>query len=386
MPPLSRRELFRAAPLAAVPLLAGVAVGQEPPVVPPKTGFPGMTVRQQLPHNLEMPLAAIDGPITPNDRFFVRSHFAVPKIDAKTWKLRIEGHVETPLEFTLDELKKWKAVSKSVTVECAGNGRVFLTPAAHGLQWGFGGVSTANWVGVPLAELLDRAKPKAGAAEVILVGTDKGSVGDPASPGPVNFDRGIPIGKATSADTLLAYGMNDADLPVSHGAPVRAVVGGWYGMASVKWLTRIVVTDTPYLGYWQTASYSYYTRRDGGLPQLNPVTAILPKAILAAPTGPVAAGKKVRLFGAAWAGENKVGKVEVSVNGGKSWLPTKVNPQPDPLAWTFWELDHTFPNRGPVQVLARCTDAKGQTQPDARDTDRRSYMVNHLIPVEVMVQ
>ena len=327
-----------------------------------------MTVRQQMPHNLEMPLGAIDGPTTPNDRFFVRSHFAVPKIDAKTWKLRIEGHVESPLEFTLDELKKFKAVSKPITVECAGNGRVFLTPAAHGLQWGFGGVSTANWVGVPLAELIDRAKPKAGAAEVILVGTDKGAVGDPASPGPVNFDRAIPFGKATSADTLLAYGMNDADLPVSHGAPVRAVVGGWYGMASVKWLTRIVVTDKPYLGYWQTASYSYYTRRDGGLPQLNPVTAILPKAILAAPTGPV------------------VGKVEVSVDGGKSWLPAKVNPQADPLAWTFWELDHTFPGRGPVQVIARCTDAKGQTQPDTRDPDRRSYMINHLIPVEVMVQ
>ncbi len=384
MPPLSRRDLFRSAPLAAVPFLAGRAAGVDPPK---PVEFPGMTVRMHEPRNLEMPLTALDGPLTPTDRHFVRSHFAVPKIDAKTWKLRIEGHVETPVEFTLDELKKLTPVSRPVTLECAGNGRIFLVPQVRGLQWAFGGVGTAQWTGVPLAELLDRAKPKAGAADVILVGADKGSItADPASPGPVNFDRGIPIEKARKADTLLAYAMNDADLPAHHGFPLRAVVGGWYGMAAVKWLTRIVVTDKPYQGFWQTFDYSYFTRRDGGLPQLTPVTAVQPKAILASPTGPVAAGKPVRLFGAAWAGENKVGKVDVSVDGGKTWTPATVNPQPDPLAWTFWELDQTFARPGPVPVLARCTDARGNVQPDQRDPDRRSSMINHLVPVELMVK
>jgi len=386
MPSLSRRELLRSAPLAAIPLLAGrIAVGQEPPLKPPTDrDFPGMTVRQQLPYNVETPLAALDAPVTPNERFFIRSHFAVPKIDPTTWKLRVEGHVEKPLEFTLADLKKLKSTTKPVTLECAGNGRVFLSPGVHGLQWGFGAVSTANWVGVSLAELLDRVKPKAGAAEVILVGADKGTVSDLA--GPVDFARSIPFAKATSAETLLAHGMNDADLPAHHGGPLRAVVGGWYGMASVKWLTRVIVTDTPYQGYWQTTSYSYFSRRDGGLPQLKPVTAIQPKAILTSPTGPVAAGQPVRLFGAAWAGENKVGKVEVSADGGKTWQRAKVNPQTEPLAWTFWELTHTFATRGPASVLTRCTDAKGNTQPATRDPDRRSYMINHLIPVEVMVK
>lgn len=385
MPPLSRRDLFRtAAPLAAVPLLAGRAAGVDPPK---PADFPGMTVRMHEPRNLEMPLSAIDGPVTPTDRHFVRSHFAVPKLDPKTWKLRIDGHVETPLEFTLDELKKMKAVSRAITLECAGNGRIFLVPQVRGLQWAYGGVGTAHWTGVSLAELLDRAKPKAGAAEVILVGADKGAVtADPASPGPVNFDRGIPLDKATKADTLLAYAMNDADLPASHGAPLRAVVGGWYGMASVKWLTRIVVTDTPYQGFWQTFDYSYFTRRDGGLPQLTPLTVMQPKAILTSPTGAVTAGQKTRLVGVAWAGENKVGKVEVSIDGGKAWVPATVNPQADPLAWTFWELEHTFAQRGPASLLVRCTDAKGNTQPNARDPDRRSYMINHLVPVEFVVK
>jgi DMSO/TMAO reductase YedYZ molybdopterin-dependent catalytic subunit len=376
-----------------VPLLAGVASGAEPPapqppVLPPKAGdFPGMTVRMHQPRNVETPLSAIDSFLTPTDRHFVRSHFAVPALDLKTWKLRIEGHVETPLEFTLDELKKLKAVSKKVTLECAGNGRVFLVPPARGLQWAFGGVSTADWVGVPLAELLDRAKPKAGAADVILVGADKGAItADPASPGPIHFDRGIPIEKARKADTVLAYAMNDADLPASHGAPLRAVVGGWYGVASVKWLTRIVVTDTAYQGFWQTFDYSYFTRRDGGLPQLTPVTAMQPKAILTSPTGQVARGVKTRLFGAAWAGERKVGKVEVSFDGGKAWVPAKVNPQNDPLAWTFWELEHTFQQPGPAQVLVRCTDEKGLAQPDSRDPDRRTYMINHLVPFELTVK
>lgn len=400
MPPLSRRELLRsAAPLAAVPMLAGVSAGvasgaeppaPQPPVFPPKlTDFPGMTVRMHEPRNLETPVSAIDSFLTPTDRHFVRSHFAVPKIDPKAWKLRVEGHVETPLEFTLDELKKLKAVSKKVTVECAGNGRIFLVPQVRGLQWAFGGVSTADWVGVPLGELLDRAKPKAGAADVILIGADKGAItADPASPGPINFDRGIPLEKATKADTVLAYAMNGADLPASHGAPLRAVVGGWYGMASVKWLTRIVVTDKPYGGFWQTFDYSYFTRRDGGLPQLTPLTAMQPKAILTSPTGPVTAGQKTRLVGLAWAGERKVGKVEVCFNFGlgNTWLPARVNPQDDPLAWTFWELEHTFPQRGPASVVVRCTDDKGNTQPDARDPDRRSYMINHLVPVEVMVK
>ena len=271
----SRRDLLRAAPAAALPLLAGRARAEDPPP------FPGVTVRMHEPRNLEFPFPTLKSWVTPNEQFFVRSHFAAPKVDPKTWKLTVEGEVENKVELTLEDLRALPAVTRPVTLECAGNNRGYLVPAVRGVQWGAGAVGNAEWTGVPLSAVLEKAKVKAGAAEVILVGADSGTVAE--SPGPIHFDRSLPLEKAKRPEVLLAYKMNGEDLPAAHGAPVRAVVGGWYGMASVKWLTRIVVTEKPHDGYWQTFDYSYFDRRDGGLPTLRPVTAIHPKAQIARP-------------------------------------------------------------------------------------------------------
>lgn len=378
---LSRRDWLKAAPAAALPLLAGRARADGPP-------FPGLTVRMHEPRNLEFPFPSLKSWVTPNEQFFVRSHFAVPKVDPKTWKLTVEGEVEDRVELTLEELRRMPAVTRPISLECAGNGRVFLVPQALGLQWGHGGVSNAEWTGVPLAAILEKAKVKPGAVEVVLVGADSGPVANPPSPGTIHFDRSLPLEKAKQPEVLLAYEMNGEDLPAAHGAPVRAVVGGWYGMASVKWLTRVIVTAKPHAGFWQTLDYSVWERKNG-LPALVPVTKVQPKAAIARPAlhEAVPAGKPYQVFGAAWGGEQKLAKVEVSADGGTTWEAATLTGEDRPFCWRTWEYAWKVPaEKGPAKLLARATAADGTTQPEKRDPDRRTYMINHLVPVEVVIR
>lgn len=379
---LSRRDVLRAAPLLALP---AIARGAQAPPAPP---YPGMTVRMEQPRNLEFPFSTLSDLKVPTERFFVRAHFPVPKVDLTGYKLTVEGHVENPLTLTLDEVKKFPQVTKSLLLECAGNGRVFLVPQARGLQWGLGAVGNAEWTGTPLGAILERAKVKRGAVEVVLVGADVGTIAaDPPTPGPIHFDRGIPLEKAKRDEVLIAHGMNGEPLTASHGAPLRAVVGGWYGMASVKWLTKIVVLDRPHAGYWQTMDYSYWERVNG-LAQMKPITVTEPKASIARPTPGevVPAGRPYEVFGAAWAGENRVAKVEISADGGKTWAAVKAD-GPSENTWVLWSHKWDVPKAaGPVNLVVRCTDDKGRTQAEKRDPDRRTYMINHLVPVEVLVR
>ena len=224
--------------------------------------------------------------------------------------------------------------------------------------------------------------------EVILEGTDTGQINsDPKTPGPIPFARSLPIEKAKSGQVVLAYKMNGEALPAAHGFPMRAVVGGWYGMASVKWLKRIIVTDKPFNGYFQSFNYAYFERRDG-LPTLVPVTAIQPKAVLA-PAGlndVIPAGKPYRLFGAAWAGERAIQKVEVSMDCGKTWSKATLLAEPKPIQWVLWEYLWASPSSGKAAIVVRATDDSGRTQPATRNRDRLGYMINHLVPTAVEVR
>src|SRR5262249_7260105 len=197
-----------------------------------------------------------------------------------------------------DELRKMASHTQPALLECSGNSRVFLKPPQAGIRWEQGAVGTAEWTGVPLAELLRRAGVKDGAVEVILEGADKGEFREPnpRTPGVIPYARSLSLQNARRPEVLLAYQMNGKDLPPNHGFPVRAVVPGWYGMASVKWLTRIVVTDRPFQGYFQTFQYTVWERRDGQ-PTLVPVTEMQVKAHIARPAlnEVVAAGSKNRL-------------------------------------------------------------------------------------------
>src|SRR6059036_633928 len=294
----------------------------------------GRIVRGEAPLNLETPFEKLDSFITPTESFYVRTHFPIPSIDRDAWWLRIEGEVEKPFAINYEELLdlEWKTIP--ATLECAGNNRSFLEPKVKGVQWGLGAVGTAQWTGVPLSVLLDRAGVKANACEVVLEGADGGILEDPKSPpGKLHFARSIPLDKAR-ADVLLAYKMNGSDLPPEHGFPVRAIVPGWYAVASIKWLQRIIVTDQPFSGYYQTIDYAYWKRR-AEVAELTPLSEMQVKAQIARPAEgeTVPANSSVRVYGAAWTSDGEITKVEVSSDGGATWTDANLLGESKPNAW-----------------------------------------------------
>jgi len=384
----SRRELLEEGAMWSVSTALALATGSlaHAQSAPPR--FPGLIVRQRQPENLEFPFDTLDSFLTPNDRFYIRSHFAVPILEASSWRLKVEGAVERPVEIGYDDLVKMQARTRPATLECAGNGRVYLAPSPRGVQWELGAVSTAEWTGVPLAAILERAGVRPGAVDVVLEGADSGEIKDPPKPaGAIHFARSLPLAKALNPDTLLAFKMNGAELPPSHGFPVRAVVPGWYGVASVKWLTRIVVSDVPFQGHFQTVDYATFERRNGLVTRV-PITELQVKASIARPVlhEIIPAARPYTISGAAWSGDSPIQRVEVSTDGGASWLQARLNDRSHPYSWRLWSYVWRSPSRGRAVLMARATDAAGRVQPMQRDPDRDNYMISHILPIEVEVR
>ena len=344
--------------------------------------------RSEEPLNLEMPFASLREFVTPNDKFYVRCHFPVPQLDAANWKLRIEGAVGSAAEFTLDDLRTMPRHTIPATMECAGNGRSHLEPKVKGVAWDIGAVGNAEWSGVLLRDVLERAKTNGDAREVVLEGADRGPIKDPPRPpGEIHYARSVPLEKA-NADVLLAFEMNGAPLTPEHGFPLRAVVPGWFGMASVKWLQRIVVTSETFNGYYQSIDYTYWEERDG-MPTLVPLAEMRVKAQIARPhMGEVVpAGAEYRVHGAAWGGEHDVVKVEVSEDSGASWSAATLLDEPVKNAWRFWDFRWKTPAQpGAYTLMARATDSAGETQPTARVAEYGTYMINHVLPIRISVK
>jgi DMSO/TMAO reductase YedYZ molybdopterin-dependent catalytic subunit len=356
----------------------------------------GRIVRSESPLNLEMPFSTVDSFLTPTKSFYVRTHFPIPAIDRDAWWLCVEGEVEKPCAINFEELMAIESVTAPVTLECAGNNRNFLEPKVKGVQWRLGAVGTAKWTGIPLSVLLDRATLKPNACEVVLEGADGGMLEDPKSPpGGLKFARSIPLEKA-HRDVLLAHKMNGEDLLPEHGFPVRAIVPGWYAMASVKWLQRIIVTDRPFSGYYQTIDYAYWQRTDYGhwqrgedIAELTPLTELQVKAEIARPAEGeiVPANTSVCVHGAAWACDAEITKVELSTDGGVTWNAAKLLGESNSNAWRLWDFNWQTPSSPGTQTLiARATDSRGRMQPVNRDPNRGTYMINHLLPIEIEVQ
>lgn len=344
-------------------------------------------MRELAPLNLETPFGSLSGFITPNEHFFIRSHFSIPEINSKKWKLSIEGEVQKPLKFTLADLKKMPTRTLPVTLECAGNGRAFLTPKVNGAQWERGAVSNAQWTGVLLSDVLRRAALLPSASELILEGADQGEIKEPPAPsGKVHFARSIPLWKANQ-DVLLAFEMNGEPLSAAHGAPLRVIVPGWYGMASVKWLTRVIASPVRFDGYYQTVDYAYWERGPSA-PTLTPITTMQIKAQIARPGfgDLVQAGRVYSVEGAAWTSQAEITRVEISTDFGATWNQTRLLGKSIPNAWRLWDYQWKVPAKpGKVGLIARATDSQGRTQPIARDQDRGAYLVNHLLTIEVEV-
>lgn len=285
-------------------------------------------------------LSLLDEGATPNDLFFVREHFPAPAVAQQNWKLAVGGAVENPFELSYDELVAEPRKSLGVTLECAEN------PAGGGL------VSHAEWSGSSLAALVDRARPRGEARLVRLRGAD----GD--------YARSIPIEKARHPATLLAHRMNGERLPPAHGFPLRAVIPGWYGMDSVKWLTHIELLAGP-----DHNAFPYVRRVRSLLGEriAGPVTAMQVKSVFARPQdGAILVGRRFTIRGAAWAGENRVQAVEVSTDGGESWHAARVG-DTEPYAWVRWEYEWKIPRPGEYKLMVRAAGQPGERPADRID-------------------
>ncbi len=380
-------ESLRASGFDAVNLAGGMCAWAAAglPVVTARDA--GLVVHRADPLNCETSIPAlIGGVVMPNARFYIRNHFDTPTLDAATWRLVISGLVEGPLRLSLRDLQNMRSHTLVATLECAGNGRSMFQPPVEGEPWNLGAVSTAEWTGVPLADVLNRASPAPGACQVIFRGADAGTPGSlEGSSEPVRFERSLSIGDARGSEALLAYAMNGEPLPIEHGYPLRLIVPGWYAVASVKWLTDIEVIGSPFEGFFQTDQYVYEWDRDGTTVR-EPVRLQQVRSIITEPTGAeeVTVGEPV-IRGVAWSGAAPIAGVDIRVGDGP-WQQARLVGDCQRNGWQWWELLTHLDEPGPTTVRARATDLAGRTQPEQPDWNRLGYGGNAIHTVQLRLR
>jgi DMSO/TMAO reductase YedYZ molybdopterin-dependent catalytic subunit len=343
----------------------------------------GLVVHRAHPLNCETSIPAlVGGVVMPNAHFYVRNHFQIPDLDPAAFRLAVSGLVERPLGFSLRDLHNMRSQTIVATLECAGNGRTMFDPPVPGEKWNLGAVSTAEWTGVPLVEILDRAGVRTAAREVVFRGADGGTVDGHS--GPLRFERSLGRDRARDADVLLAYAMNGEALPHQHGYPLRLIVPGWYAVASVKWLTEIELIDRPFDGHYQAEKYWYESECRGEIVR-EPVTLQKVRALITEP----AADQEVRcgelaIRGVAWSGAASIARVEVSVGGG-SWQDARLVGDRKRHSWQWWELVTRISEPGVAILRVRATDLAGRTQPERAEWNRLGYGNNaiHEVPVRI---
>ena len=302
----------------------------------------------------------LDEGTTPAELFFVREHFPAPGVSSAGWVLSVSGTVSNPLKIPFDDLVTLPPKGLPVTMECAEN------PVGGGL------VSHAQWSGLGLASLIEKARPGAEGRFVRLSGAD-------------GYSRTIPLAKAMHPDTLVAHQMNDQKLPANHGFPLRAVVPGWYGMDSIKWLRSVEVLagEAPEQGYVRQVRSLLLGTRPAG-----PVTLMNVNSAFSRPTdGAILVGRRFVARGAAWAGENRVHHVEISFDSGKTWQRARLVSDPRPYAWVHWSYDWTIQQAGSYELAVRAIDDKGRQQPADRPSERiDEYEWNTYQKIKVLVK
>jgi hydroxyacylglutathione hydrolase len=341
-----------------------------------------LTIHSAHSLNCETPIAALNGGVvTSNADFYVRNHFHTPLLSPDTWRLHVDGLVDRPQEVTLHELYNMSSQTQAVTLECAGNGRAGIGHLTDGVPWALGAVGTAEWTGVPLVEVLNRAGIQSTAREVIFRGADSGAVQGRA--GTTRYERSLTLGHAKAPRVLLAYAMNGEPLPAQHGYPVRLIVPGWYGMAAVKWLTEVSVTDQAFAGHYQTGSYHYEWARDGQVVR-EPVSLQRIRSLITEPLAgeQINAGPLV-IRGVAWSGAAPIARVEVSV-GDRPWQDGQLLGARSRYRWQRWELI-TRVDRGETTIKARATDLAGHTQTETPDRNRWGYGNNAIQQVAILI-
>jgi DMSO/TMAO reductase YedYZ molybdopterin-dependent catalytic subunit len=341
----------------------------------------GLLVHRAYPLNAETPIQALtSGDVTSTDHFYVRNHFDIPDLDTADWRLTVTGSVQHRLTLDLDDLYKMRSRTQVVTLECAGNNRIAFDPQVPGEQWRLGAVSAAEWTGVPLADVLDRAKLTSSAQEVAFRGADRGRVD--GSGETIRFERSLSLDEIADSGALLAYKMNGAPLLPQHGYPLRLVVPGWYGVASVKWLAAIEVLNRAFDGYFQTSRYRYAWLR-GGDTVTEPVRRQRVRAVITEPSyGQTLSCGDVLIRGVAWSGTAPIAGVRVRV-GRRPWQSAHLLGHPYRHGLRRWELCTRVDEPGTATVRARATDLTGRTQPDQPEWNPLGYGANSVHAVSI---
>jgi DMSO/TMAO reductase YedYZ molybdopterin-dependent catalytic subunit len=331
---------------------------------------------ETAPENRPAPLPALLDDVTETAVHYRRNHFAYPQIDAESWSLPITGAVDRAYRLSLDDLRARPRRTAAVLLECAGHRRTDFQPPISGVQWGLGALSQADWAGASLADLLAEAGIHGDAVEVVLHGADSG--GFSGIEGRHTFSRSLPLAKALHPDTLLAYEMNGEPLPTEHGAPLRAVVPGWYAMDSVKWLTSIEVVTEPFRGVFQEHDYRFQPEGSTGIG--TRIEDMLVHSLFVSVSSGDQVPAEVELSGIAWGGGGIAG-VEVRVDNGP-WLPATVK-HFGPYQRSLWSVQLDLVP-GQRDLAVRATDVAGRTQPDLPIWNKRGYVNNSVQHIQVV--
>jgi DMSO/TMAO reductase YedYZ molybdopterin-dependent catalytic subunit len=340
---------------------------------------------QLAARNHGMPLEALRYEITPVGLHYLLVHYDIPAIDPEEWRLSVGGLVRQPMTLSLDDVRSRPRVTLPVTMECAGNGRAKLSPRPISQPWLAEAVGTAQWTGTSLRALLEEAGVDESALEVVFTGADHGMEGEVEQ----DYARSLPLVDALREDVVLAYEINGEPLPPQHGFPLRLLVPGWYGMTSVKWLRSIEAVAEPFQGYQQTHGYRFRDQpEDVGVP----VTRIAPRAMMVPPGFPEFLSRDrlmplgpCRLQGRAWSGWAPIERVQVSVDGGRTWYPAELGAAPGLSAWAPWSYDWTPPIPGEYELACRARDAAGNEQPLEPGWNVGGYANNAVQRVRVTV-
>lgn len=346
-------------------------------------------VRVARPLDAETPVQEFSSYLTPNSRFFVRSHFGPPPqelLSEESWQLRVTGLVDRPLALTLRDLKAFETVTLTAVVQCSGNGRALYRPKVPGVQWERGAVGNARWTGVRLRDVLAKAGLRTSGLHVQFQGADR-----PVAETVPLFVRSIPVEKALHPDTILAYEMNGRPLPLLHGAPLRVVTPGWMADSCIKWLTDITVQEEEAQGYYMQTAYRVPTRpvtpgESIAPADLVPVEAMVVKSLMAQPqAGAVLVPGPVMIQGVAWAGEGRITGVDVSFDEGRTWAQARLIGEDQPYGWRQWQYMWAATTTGPRTILCRATDDRGNRQPEWSPWNPSGFLWNGWDRVSVTV-
>lgn len=334
------------------------------------------------PYNAETPLPALLNDRMESGLFYVRNHFEVPRIDGAEFKLKVSGAVSKPYDYSLNDLKNFGEKNLLVVLECAGNGRSSMVPAIKGTPWNFGAVSQAEFTGISLRNLLDNTILSDEAVEVKFTGADEGQI----HTGEVNpYARSLPLDVALHPDTMLAWKMNGQLLSQQHGYPLRLVVPGWYGMASVKWLNEISVLTEPFKGFFQTQEYVYLGQE--GIQDHTPVTNMLVRSLILAPENNITLRQApVQISGIAWSGSGMVTRVELSFDEGQNWAEAILKLSDSDYGMARWEYDWRPDQSGKISIIARAFDSQGDKQPLESRWNKGGYGNNVAHRLEIFIK